>query len=120
VDFQAVLRAAGETATTQENIQDWLDWMKKILDLSFSQRKKLLSIIFLFISISTAYIIKFCIHLLSIFCLLGLSFASLTRTVERLLYFKKYVLWSYYLNIQGELPYHRHVLAERTMEIVVL
>jgi hypothetical protein len=23
VDFQAVLRAAGETETTQENIQDW-------------------------------------------------------------------------------------------------
>jgi hypothetical protein len=25
VDFQSVLRAAGETETTQENIQDWLE-----------------------------------------------------------------------------------------------
>jgi predicted DsbA family dithiol-disulfide isomerase len=36
-EFQAVLRAAGETETTQENIQDWLE-----LDFSFWQSKKLL------------------------------------------------------------------------------
>jgi hypothetical protein len=29
------LRAAGETGTTQDNIQDWMSWMKKALDFSF-------------------------------------------------------------------------------------
>jgi hypothetical protein len=31
-----VLRAAGEAETTQENIQDWLNWMKETLDFSLS------------------------------------------------------------------------------------
>jgi hypothetical protein len=34
-DFQAVLRAAGETETTQQNIQDWLQLDEGDLDFSF-------------------------------------------------------------------------------------
>jgi hypothetical protein len=33
--FQTVLGRAGETETTQYNIQDWLSWMKETLDFSF-------------------------------------------------------------------------------------
>jgi hypothetical protein len=53
-----VLRAAGETETTQENIQDWLQ-----LDVSFLYFYSFLNkgspvILFIFF-ISTVYIIKF-------------------------------------------------------------
>jgi hypothetical protein len=39
-DFQAVLRAAGETETAQGNIRDWLQLDEgEALGFSFSQRK---------------------------------------------------------------------------------
>jgi hypothetical protein len=34
-DYQTVLRAAGETETTQKNFQDGLSWMNKTLGFSF-------------------------------------------------------------------------------------
>jgi hypothetical protein len=47
-----VLRAAGETETTQENIQDWL---------KLAEGNSEFQVVFLFTFISTAYIIKFLI-----------------------------------------------------------
>jgi hypothetical protein len=74
-----VLRAAGETETTQEYIQDWLQ-LKGDLGFQLLTEEEIAAVIFfLFISISTTYIIKF-FHLFVFygsFCLLGLSFASL-------------------------------------------
>jgi hypothetical protein len=57
-DFQAVLRAAGETEPTQGNIKDWLelgegDWISALA------KEEIATVIFLFIFISTSYIIKF-------------------------------------------------------------
>jgi hypothetical protein len=51
-DFQTVLRAAGETETTQENIRDWLK-----LDEALDRGKNCCSDIFLFIFTSNAYVI---------------------------------------------------------------
>jgi hypothetical protein len=74
-DFQTVLRSAGGTEATHENIEDLRPW------ISVSDRGRNCCIdIFLFIVISTAYITKFSICLFyNIFCLLGLFFASLIR-----------------------------------------
>jgi hypothetical protein len=66
-----VLRAAGETETTQENIQDWLEL------------EEISAVIFLYLFSSTLPILlnfPF-IYFLRFVCLLGLSFASLTRII---------------------------------------
>jgi hypothetical protein len=66
-----VLRAAGETETTQENIQDWLQLdegdpgFQLLVFLYFLNKGS--RVIFLFLFISTTYIIKFSIYLLSFF-----------------------------------------------------
>jgi hypothetical protein len=64
------LRAAGETEITQENIQDCFELLTD---------EEIAATIFSFISISTAYIIKFYIYLFLYF--LGLSFASLIHII---------------------------------------
>jgi hypothetical protein len=73
-----LLRAAGETEITQENIQDFLE-LDGDLGFQLLTEEEISAVIFLFIFISTACIIKFSIYLFSkfFFCLLGLSFASL-------------------------------------------
>jgi hypothetical protein len=65
-DFQTVLRAAGETETTQENIQDWLELDEGDPGFQLLTEEEIAAVIFLlFTFISTAYIIKFSIYLFS-------------------------------------------------------
>jgi hypothetical protein len=65
-----VLRAAGETETTQENIQDWLQLdegdpgFQLLVSLEFLSKG---CTVILFISVSTAYINQFSIYLFSVF-----------------------------------------------------
>jgi hypothetical protein len=61
--------AAGETETTQENIQEWLEPDKGNSDFSLTQEEIAAVIFFLFISISITYVFKFSIHLFSNFLL---------------------------------------------------
>jgi hypothetical protein len=76
-----VLRAAGETETMQENIQDWLELDEKDTGFQLLTGRNCCSDIFLFIFISTTYIIKFPIYLFSdfflsfraIFCFINLA-----------------------------------------------
>jgi hypothetical protein len=79
-----MLRSAGETETTQENIQDWLELDEGDPGFQVLREEEIAAVIFsLFIFISTTYIIKFSIYLCSkfFFCLLGLYFASLMRII---------------------------------------
>jgi hypothetical protein len=58
--FQTVLRAAGETETTQENIQDWLQLYEGDPGFQLLTESKIAVVIFFFIFfINTTYIIKF-------------------------------------------------------------
>jgi hypothetical protein len=71
-----VLRAVGETETTQENIQDWLELDEGDPGFQLLTEEEIAAVMcFLFIFISTIYIIKFP---MSLFCkvsyLLGLPF----------------------------------------------
>jgi hypothetical protein len=54
-----VLRAAGETETTQENIQDWLQLDEGDPGSKLLIEQEIAAVIYLFIFISTTYIIKF-------------------------------------------------------------
>jgi hypothetical protein len=85
VDFQSVLRAAGETETTQENIQDWLQLDEGDPGFQLLTEEDIAAVTFfnLFIFISTTYIIKFSIYLFSkyLFYFVELSFASLSRII---------------------------------------
>jgi hypothetical protein len=77
-----VLRAAGETETTQENNQDWLQLDKGDPGFQFLTEEETAAVIFifyLFIFISITYIIKFYIYFFSVFffCILGSPFSSL-------------------------------------------
>jgi hypothetical protein len=81
-----VLKAAGETETTQENIQDCLQLdegesgFQLLVFLSFLNTGSI--VIFLFIFISTTYIIKLSICLFSkFFVSFGLSLASLIQII---------------------------------------
>jgi hypothetical protein len=63
-----VLRATGVTETTQENIQDWLELDKGDTGFQLLTEEEIAAVIFfLFIFISTTYIIKFSIYLFSKF-----------------------------------------------------
>jgi short-subunit dehydrogenase len=67
-----VLRAAGETETTQENIQDWLELDGDLgFQLPTTKKKNAAVIVFIYFFISTAYIIKFSIYLCSKFFFLA-------------------------------------------------
>jgi hypothetical protein len=77
-----VLRAAGETETTQANIQHWLQLDEGDPGFRLLAEEEIAAVIFLFIFIiSTTYITKFPIYLFPIFCLLGRSFASLITII---------------------------------------
>jgi hypothetical protein len=63
-----VLGAAGETETTQENIQDWLELDEGDPGFQLLTEEGIVAVIFfLFIFISTTYIIKFFVYLFSKF-----------------------------------------------------
>jgi hypothetical protein len=84
-----VLKAAGETETKQENIQGWLKVDEGDPGFQFVSEEEIAALIlfiYLFIFISTTYIIKCSIYLFSEFFLSGISFASLIRISEVLLY----------------------------------
>jgi hypothetical protein len=61
-----VYRAAGDTETTQENIQDWLQLVEGDPGFQLLTEEEIAAVTFLlFIFISTTYIIKFSIYLFS-------------------------------------------------------
>jgi hypothetical protein len=65
-----VSTAAGETETTQENIQDWLELDEGNPGFQLLTNEETAAVIFfLFIFISTTYVIKFCTYLFSKFFL---------------------------------------------------
>jgi hypothetical protein len=78
-----VLRAAGETETTQENIQDRLELDEGDPGFQLLTEEEVAAVIFfLLFFIGTAYVIKFPIYLFyKFFGRLGLSFASLIRII---------------------------------------
>jgi hypothetical protein len=80
-----VLKSPGETETTQENIQDWLQLDEGDPGFQLLTEEEIAAVIFfLFIFISNTYITKFSICLFSkcfFFCLLGLSLASVIRII---------------------------------------
>jgi hypothetical protein len=59
-----VLRAAGETETTQENIRDWLQLDEGDPGFQLLTEEEITAVVFLFTFISSAYIIKFSIYFL--------------------------------------------------------
>jgi hypothetical protein len=65
---QTVLRATGETETTQESIQDWIE-LDKDPRFQLLTEEETTAVIFLFIFISNTYIIKFSICFLRYFFL---------------------------------------------------
>jgi hypothetical protein len=76
-----VLRVAGETETTQENIQDWLQLDEGDPGFQLLTGRNCCSDIFIYFH--QHYIIKFPINLFSkgFFFVLGLSFASSIRII---------------------------------------
>jgi hypothetical protein len=69
-----VLRAAGETETTQENIQDWLELDEGDPGFQLLTEEEITAVIyFLFIFVSTTNIIQFSIYLFSKFFFLLLE-----------------------------------------------
>jgi uncharacterized protein YehS (DUF1456 family) len=57
-----MLRAAGETEATQENIQDWLQLDEGDPGFQLLTEEEIAAVIFLFIFISTTYITTFSIY----------------------------------------------------------
>jgi hypothetical protein len=66
-NFQAVLRAAEETETKQDNIQDWLELPEGDPVFQLLTEEEIAAVTFSFISIITTYIIEYCIHFFSNF-----------------------------------------------------
>jgi hypothetical protein len=62
-----VLRAAGETETTQENIQDRLELDEEDPGFQILTEEQIVAVMFLFIFFRTTYVIKFSVHLFSKF-----------------------------------------------------
>jgi hypothetical protein len=56
-DFQTVLRAAGETETSQENIQDWLHLVKETLISASDRGKNCCSYICIYLFLSAIHIL---------------------------------------------------------------
>jgi hypothetical protein len=74
-----VFRAAGETETMQEIIQDWLQLDDGDIGFHLLTHEEIAAVIYIS-SISISYIIKFSIYLFpQLFCLFGLFFTSLIR-----------------------------------------
>jgi hypothetical protein len=79
-----VLGAAGETETTQENIQDWLQLAARDPGFQLLTEEEIATVIF-FISFSSELplLLNFPLFLFSVlFCLSGPSFASLIRVID--------------------------------------
>jgi hypothetical protein len=78
-----VLRATGETETTQENFQGWLELDEGDPGFQLQTEAEIAAVTFSkFIFINTTHIIKFYISkFFFFFLLLGLSFASLIRII---------------------------------------
>jgi hypothetical protein len=66
-DFQTVLRAAGETETTQENIQDWLQLDEGDPGFQVLTEEEITAVIFFYLFFSTTYIVKFSVCFLFFF-----------------------------------------------------
>jgi hypothetical protein len=73
-----VFRAAGETETTQESIEDWLQLDEGDPGFQLLTEEEVAAVIFfIIILISITYIIKISIYLFcKFFCPLGVSLAS--------------------------------------------
>jgi hypothetical protein len=72
-----VLRAAAETETKQEDIQDWLQLDEGDPGFQLLTEEEISAVIFfVFIFVGTTYIIFFIYLFPKFFCPLGLSFAS--------------------------------------------
>jgi hypothetical protein len=78
-DFQTVLRAAGETETTQESIQDWLQLDEGGPGFQLLTEEEIAAVIFSY-SFSSAPL-PILLNFPFICLLLGLSFASLIRII---------------------------------------
>jgi hypothetical protein len=61
------VRAARETETTQENIQDWFELNERDPKFQLQTEGEIAAVIFLFTFISTALLIKYFISFLSFF-----------------------------------------------------
>jgi hypothetical protein len=70
-----VLRAAGETETTQEYIQDWPDLDEGGAGFQLLTEEEIAAVIFLYIVISTTYINKFSIYLFPNFFVFSVYFS---------------------------------------------
>jgi hypothetical protein len=78
-----VLRAAGETQTTEENIKDWLKLDEEDPGCQLLTEEEIATVMFFnYFHQHYLYIITFSIYLFFKFfsCLLGLSFASVIRS----------------------------------------
>jgi hypothetical protein len=77
-----VLRAAGETVATQENIQDWLELYEGDPGFQLLTEEEIAAVIFLFIFVSTAITSKFSIHLSfrAIFCFIKSDYRLIRMT----------------------------------------
>jgi hypothetical protein len=77
-----VLRAAGETETSQENIQDWLQLDEGDSGFQLLTEEEISAIYFFLFSSALPVLLNFpFICFLSFFYLLGPTFASLIRIV---------------------------------------
>jgi hypothetical protein len=74
--FQTVLTAAGETETTQENIQEWLQLDEGDPGFQFLTEEEIVAVIYFYLFQSALPIL---LIFPFFFGLLGLSFASLIR-----------------------------------------
>jgi hypothetical protein len=83
-DFQTVLRAAGETETTQGNIHDWLQLDEGDPGFQLPTEEEITAVIFfyLFSSALPVFLNLPFISFLSSSCLLGLSYVSLIRIID--------------------------------------
>jgi hypothetical protein len=79
-----VLRAAGETETTQENIHVWLQLGEGDPGFQLLTKEEIAPVIYILISISIAYIIKFPYIFVLFFCLVGLHLASVIRMTPQI------------------------------------
>jgi hypothetical protein len=75
-----VLRVVGETETTQENINDWLELDEGEPEFQILTQQGIAEVIFRLFSSALLTLLHFLfIFFPSLFCLLGLSFAVLIR-----------------------------------------
>jgi hypothetical protein len=80
-DFQTVLRAAGETETMQENIQDWLELGEGDPKFQLLTEEEIAVVIFYLFSSALPILLKFAfVCFQRFFCRLGIS-SSLIRII---------------------------------------